>query len=81
MKSTSVLSALALAVSVAAAPLAAEQIKPKPTTSTQGGAVVLGALSPAAIGVLVVVGVGAIAAVAGGGSSDDDSTTSTPSTD
>lgn len=72
MKKTSILSALALAVTVSAAPLAAEQVKPvEPTVSSQGGVVTLGTLGPAGTAAIVVVGIAAIAAVADGGSTSD----------
>lgn len=80
MKSTSVISSLALVLAMAAAPLAAKDVKPVATTSTQGGAVALGTLTPAAVGVIVVVGAAAVAALGGGSGSDAGSTTSTPST-
>lgn len=70
MKTISVLSALAFSVSVAAAPLAAEEVKPvKPTVSSQGGALALGTLTPAATAALIVVGIAVVGAIADGGSS------------
>lgn len=75
MKPSILLSALALSVSVAAAPLAAEEAKP--TASTQAAPLVLGGLGAAGTAALVVAAIVVVGAIADGG----DSSSSTPVTE
>lgn len=76
---TRIISATVFAAALVAGTAQAQDIKPvDATVSTQGEAVVLGGLSPIAIGAIAVVAVGALAGGGGGGATN--STTSTSST-